>query len=211
MVDSSFYADNTSFTQITATNASFMEFSTKNNETYTAYFFKCYFYGIYSLQKNVPFISIISFYFHISIIDSTFSENSLSTFLNHTQNIFIIEGDLIYIEKTINEIVFENVTFNKNIISRHAIHVNGARELILNKLVCKENNYLSDKTTIFENEPKGGCFRMENILNRYLFDIEISECFSDKTSFGITIIDKTEIISSLFPNRNYGKVIKKKN
>ena len=94
------------------------------------------------------------------------------------------------------------MNFLKNIVGKHLIQIYGARNVILNQTICQENNYQQNhEGEILEF---GGCFRTENILNRHFYSIKIIKCFSDTTTFGITIIDKEEILSYYNLDQNKG-------
>ena len=114
----------------------------------------------------------------ISIINSNFSQIS---FFNDIFNIGNILGNL-YIKSLI---------FNENQIISHIIELFNATNIaILNVNVNKTNNLN------WGRYQGGGVFRLYDVLNKTIINLEISYSFSTKTSFGIKFIDSYQIENS---------------
>ena len=90
-------------------------------------------------------------------------------------------------------------SFNDNVIRGHIMNVIFLPSLQIFDTNCSINNSTNDfRTNIFNNI--GGCFRTQNILYRNFKNIVIFNSFSDKTTFGIKIIDELSAICQISLN-----------
>jgi len=84
----------------------------------------------------------------------------------------------------------DGVIINDIIIRGHFINA----ILLTNITIIDTNCSISNETTLLQNmtfNSIGGCFRIENAYNSYFENLLIFDSFSDKTTYGITIIDDT--------------------
>ncbi len=112
---------------------------------------------------------------------------------------------MIYIENSTNNVLVQAGSFVDNMIRGHIMNVILIPKLQVIDTNCSINNSTSDlRMNIFKNI--GGCFRTQNIFYRNFKNVKISNSFSDKTSFGIKIIDDLSIfyqisLNSLFSSQ----------
>ena len=68
---------------------------------------------------------------------------------------------------------------------------------IMNSNCSLSNSTNENRKTIYTSI--GGCFRTQNIFFRQFINVSIFDSFSDKTTFGIKIIDDLTIVTYLKP------------
>ena len=68
---------------------------------------------------------------------------------------------------------------------------------IINSNCSLSNSTNENRKTIYTSI--GGCFRTQNIFFREFINVSIFDSFSDKTTFGIKIIDDLTIVTYLKP------------
>ena len=102
---------------------------------------------------------------------------------------YLLVTDFIFLQNITESFLFQ-VIFSDNIVREHHVNAIYMKKFIMNDCIC---------TTIFQNEGDyfGGCFRSLNILYRKYIKVKIMNRFSDKTAFGIKIIDYEHILNQI--------------
>ena len=103
---------------------------------------------------------------------------------------------MFFIQNITGTVSFVGVDFVDNIIHGHVIEAILLQNLIINNTNCTNGDSINKYPNIHWNNI-GGCFRTINILNRHFENIKIINSFSDKTSFGIKIIDEINQLKSI--------------
>ena len=92
---------------------------------------------------------------------------------------------------TINQLNFYN-----GIIKNHVLNIIFAENLTILYSNCSLSNSTNEnRKTIYTSI--GGCFRTQNIFFREFRNVSIFDSFSDKTTFGIKIIDDLSLVTNL--------------
>lgn len=88
-------------------------------------------------------------------------------------------------QNTYSKILLENLYFYKNEVEIQNLNIISSFELIINNLICQQNNEIDFSA--------GGCLRTINGNLRNLTNISIIDCFSSSTTFGVKIIDDANL------------------
>ena len=99
-----------------------------------------------------------------------------------------VVSNLFHLQNITGVINFDFVDFSDNIIKDHVINAIFLQSMIINNTNCSNCNFINDYPNV-KWSSIGGCFKTKNILKRQFENINIINSFSDKTSFGIKIID----------------------
>ena len=105
---------------------------------------------------------------------------------------------MFHFENTNSNITINQLQFNNGVIKKHVLNAILAQNLTIVSSNCSISNSTNDdRKTIYTSI--GGCFRTQNIFYREFLNVSVFDSFSDKTSFGIKIIDDISIVTNLKP------------
>ena len=109
--------------------------------------------------------------------------------------------DLIHIEASQASIFLQYAVFVDNVVKGHAVNIISALNLSIFDTNCSISNSSSSARDIIYYSV-GGCFRSQNIINRNFTNMRVFDSFSDKTTYGLIIIDDSDALQSLITSNN---------
>ena len=91
--------------------------------------------------------------------------------------------------------------FVDNVVKGHTVNVISVINLTILDTNCSiSNSSRSARNIIYTSI--GGCFRSQNIIKRNFTNIRVFNSFSDKTTYGLIIMDDSGALESLITNNN---------
>ena len=97
-------------------------------------------------------------------------------------------SDLFHIENTKANITIQQLNFYNGVIKNQVLNIIVAENLTILDSNCSISNSTNEDRKIIYSSI-GGCFRTQNIFFRKFVNVKIFDSFSDKTTFGIKILD----------------------
>ena len=95
---------------------------------------------------------------------------------------------MFHIENSKSNITINQLNFYNGVVLNHVLNIIFAESLFISNSNCTVSNSTNNnRSHIYKST--GGCFRTQNILHREFHYVNIFNSFSDKTTYGIKIID----------------------
>ena len=107
-------------------------------------------------------------------------------------------SDLFHIENTKANITIQQLNFYNGVIKNQVLNIIVAENLTILDSNCSISNSTNEDRKIIYSSI-GGCFRTQNIFFRKFVNVKIFDSFSDKTTFGIKILDDLTVLTKLKP------------
>lgn len=90
----------------------------------------------------------------------------------------------------------KNVSFSNIVSHGYVVNLNIANNLIILDSQCSMGNSTAQNRS-YKYSSLGGCFRSTNVFFRKFEGVKVFDCFSDKTTYGIILIDNHQNQKSL--------------